>query len=626
MSSSSVNSDSATDAETLMGQKLYAQSCGACHGTVENSSKKGRSAESISAAINSIVQMSFLKGLSTEDVRLISIALAFKKTGTQIIGGRSYFLCDPKKVPITPSLKLSNREFKNSILGLLNDFDTALASDSQLNTLFNATPSDSIKSSRTTYKEGNSYNSLAISSSYFETSFRVGTLFSTSSKLTSYPNTASCLGAATLTQNCHQSFIKEFASRAFRKTLSATDANALATKLWDTSLSKVDQLNLSVTAILQMPEFMYRTYDSGQKSFRGDRVLNLTAEELAGKLSFFLTGKQPDATLKSLALSGQLLNKVTLEQQVDRLLDSSDARATILQFFRETYGYDLFDNFNYSSGFLEGLSNTTLRTEMTQELDSYFYDILITQKGSFKDLLTSQSSKIPGSQLAALYNVSSTGNVSLPANRSGFINRAGFLAKKSGNYTSPIRRGLFVLENVLCEHVGDPPPNAPTNISEEQILGQYQSTRERFSHAAEQPGSSCIFCHGRINTLGYNFEGFDSIGRTRSAEKIFLTSSGSPVATVPINTTSVVQDLSSTPITVSDSQDLAYKLSDNDKAIMCFAKSIKSFQSRVLASDDDGCSMNPILKVIYGSNGTQGSIRAAIKEFILSEDFQLWSY
>ncbi len=625
LDSLSLSSLTAEDPEIAAGQKLYTTNCSACHGGIASSTKKGRSLAVITDAIQNISQMSALKALSANDVRLIGKALN-PTLATTIENGRQIFACDMSQVPVSSSNKLTNREFKNSIFSLLNDFSTTLSTDAELISLINAIPADTIKTDRFAAQEQNSLLTSLSTKALFNAAFRAGAL-AASSNLAAYPNTAACLGAATVTQACHQMFVRELTSRAFRKPVGVTEGNIIAAGLWDATLSKNDLIQLTFTAVTQMPDFMYRTYDQGGPSNRGPRILTMNTFELASKVSFFLTGKAPDDTLKSLAASGTLLTKTTLAAQVDRLLTTPDAQENIRRLFKESYGYDRFDNFNYSANFLSGLDSTNLTSAMTQELDNYFVDTLINKPGTFKDLMTSQNSNIPTAQLAAVYGLSSAGTTMLPVERAGFLNRAAFLAKKSGNYTSPVKRGLMVLENVLCEAIGDPPPNAPTSVPE-TAAGQntYQSTRERYAHLSENPGTSCLLCHSRINSLGYTFEKFDSIGRSRSVERIFDTATGPSVANVNLDTMATIPDLRSSPVTISGSTQLASALGNNDKAMMCFVKHLRKFQSRSTISGADGCQMNTGLRVLYGNGIAQGSVKEALKQIILSDDFKLWSY
>ena len=352
-------------------------------------------------------------------------------------------------------------------------------------------------------------------------------------------------------------------------------------------------------------------------------TLQLTAHELASKVSYFLTGTPPDSTLRNLATSGEILNNTVLDQQVDRLINSARAREVFARLFRESYGYDIFSNFSYPTSYLEGINTNGLQTAMIDELDQYFFSEINTQNSTFAQLLTSRRSQISNTSLAQIYE-STTGTVQLPAERSGFLNRAAFLTKRSGLRASPIKRGLVVLENVLCSSVGLPPPNAPTALPD-LPAGTILSTREVTHRNTETAGTSCVNCHGRINPLGYAFEGFDTLGRLRTVESIY-DSSNTIIGQVPVVTQASSTDLGTRSVSYSNSMDLATELGRSDRAMLCFAKHLKSFESRRPASASDNCHMNEIVSTLYGTNQGPGTVKAAVKRFIMSDQFKYWNY
>jgi len=611
------------------GRTLYANNCASCHNSVDVSTKRNRTASTIQGAINNIPAMMALRNLTSTEVE--QIARALSDVAPPIIGnnGRSVFACDPMNVPKTPMVKLTNREYTSLLNSLLDGFASTLKSDAQYTTLLSQIPTDILPAGRFTASEQPFLMTEAMALGYFEAAFRAGALISTNNTgLQNYPNTNSCLASTTITQSCHQLFVRELASQAFRKSLTTTEANTLAATMWDSTLSKASLLQLTFTTITQSPDAFYKVYDRGSVSPRGSRVLTLTAHELASKLSYFLTGQAPDATLRGLANNGQILNNTVLGQEVDRLLSLPAAQTNIQRLFKEAYGYDRFENLNYTPEFLDGQSTTGLAVGMIQELDHYFAHTVLNQQGTYRDLMTSQAAVVTNPALAQIYGVNASSNLTnLPSQRAGFLNRAAFLTKRSGNFTSPIKRGLFVLENILCDNVGAPPPDAPTTIAPNPNPGQYLTTRQRYAASTEASTSSCVACHSRINHLGYPYEHFDSIGRFRTVERIFTSNTGPHVATLPVDTQSLSPDLRpSMPTVISDSVALGTELGNNDKAMMCFVKAIKNFEAKVTPTAADNCQMNESLSVLYGTNGSQGSIRQAIRSLILSQDFRLWSY
>lgn len=614
------NESRAPDANA-QGKALYAQNCASCHGAVDSSQKRERTSGSISAAIVSVPLMNYLSGLSASDIDMIAAALTTNSTVPPVQNGqgRDVFACTPGQSQATPLAKLTNREFRSSLFSVLDGVSTSLKNDSSLNTLLGALTSDIAGEDRNTNKEQSFLVTQTGVGGFFEVSYRAGQLVSTAN-LANYTGTNGCLSASTLTSACHQLFVREFASRAFRRTLSAADGNALAAQLLDTSLGKADQLTVSVSAILSMPDFVYKPYNLG--SVAATNSLQLTNEEFASKLAYFITGAPPDATLRALAFSGNIANAQALDTELNRLLGLAGAQEQIRRLFRESYGYDVFDSFNYSGSYLNGISTSGLTAAMTTELDNYFVQVVLNQRGNFTDLMSSTTTSFSNNSLASIYGVSN-GATSLPAERAGFLNRAAMLTKRSGLTASPIKRGLKVLEHVLCNDVGLPPPSAPTSLPA-LPAGTQITTRDRTHALTEAAGTSCVSCHAQINSLGYPFERFDSLGRFRTQESIF-DASGNLQAQLPVNTAVSLTTLGRQPATVSDSSDLARQLGGSDRAMMCFVRQLKRFESRTRPTDEANCQMNSSLNVLYSANGT-GSIRDAIKALVTSPEFRRWNY
>lgn len=600
------------------GQKLYAQNCAGCHGAIESTNRQGASATLIEHAIHNVVQMQAvgsLKQLTFSQLEMIAVALEGDKLATQIgANGRMNYVCDPNDVPKSRILHLSNREFRNSVYSLLDGFATNLRNDAQLNTLINAMPSDIASS-----KEQNFIISLDLLKSVNEVAFQAGRLVAGLGTLSSYPNGA-CLANATLTTDCHRTFIKEFAGRAFRRPVSDSEASSLSTALWDATLSKYDALTVTVAAVMQMPDFYYKAFNLGGGT---NRQLSMTAHELAAKVAFFLTGAPPDSTLRALADSGAILDKNTLGQQFDRLLASAGAQEMVKRLFRESYEYDNFTSFTWPANFLNGISTNGLQQAMVDELDDFFIETVLRQGGTFGSLMTSRAGNINNTSLGAIYGFNSApGRTTLPANRSGFLNRAGMLAKAPGLYASAIKRGKGILTSVLCEPI-KPPDKVPVldGGSGANIL----TTRDKIEAMTERPGSNCAECHSRINPLGYAFEGFDSLGRARTHEAIF-DQAGNYVNSYPINSSSTSKEIAKTAVSFGDSIQMMDHLANSDKAMLCFAKYVQQYEIRVAATSANNCQMNKIVEGLYGQGGQQGSITNALKQLLISDEFKRWVY
>jgi hypothetical protein len=621
-SSTELPPSSPPPSNSLDGRALYTQNCASCHGPVDSSAKRNRTQLQIELAIESVPLMRNIL-LTRAEVELIASALITQASPppVQNESARQEYACTPGQMQRTPMAKLTNREYRAALNSLLDGFASSLKADAMLVNLMSSVPTDIAIQDRDTLKEQSLLNTAPITNGLFDVAFRAGELVAGSTVgLQNYPNTNQCLGASAISQACHQNFVRELASRAFRRQLSLTEGQTLATRLWDSNLSKGQLIQLTVTAIATMPDFLYKIYDRGTPIANGSTIINMTGDELASKLAFFLTGGPPDDTLRGLGASGQILTTSVLTQQVDRLLATPAARDTVRRFFRESYGYDVFDRLDYNSAFIGNINTAGLSDVMSAELDNYFSEVVLNRNGTFRDLMTSRYTSYSDSRLGAIYGVNGTTN--LPDERAGFLNRAAMLTKRSGYAASPIKRGLHVLEHVLCQEIGLPPPSAPTALP--TLDGQPRTTRDRTASTTEVAGTSCVQCHSRMNNLGYAFELFDSFGRLRLVENIY--SNNQLIAQLAINSATTTSELASNAVSVSGSRQLVEQLGNNDRAMMCFVKHLKRFESRIQTDSSANCQMNESLRTLYGTNNAQGSITAAIRSFILSPEFRRWNY
>ncbi|HTV18798.1 MAG TPA: DUF1588 domain-containing protein, partial [Polyangiaceae bacterium] len=160
-----------------------------------------------------------------------------------------------------------------------------------------------------------------------------------------------------------------------------------------------------------------------------------------------------------------------------------------------------------------------------------------------------------------------------PGERKGLLMQVGYLAANAYSInTDPIHRGLFVIRNLLCREVPDPPPGATTTPppeTDQPII----TTRDEVSLVTGQ--SFCPTCHTEINAPGYAFEGFDAVGRQRKTEN------GAPVDT----TGTMVLD--GQPVSFDGAAQLVEWLARSRDAHRCYSRRWLEFAyGRALAASD----------------------------------------
>src|SRR5207253_244207 len=123
-----------TSGAVLDGKALYTQNCASCHGPVEASAKRSRTADQITLALSSQPLMGAIH-LTQAQIELIALALSSDATTPPPVvnaNNRLEFACTPGQLQKTPLVKLTNREYRNALFALLDGFATALKSDVSL--------------------------------------------------------------------------------------------------------------------------------------------------------------------------------------------------------------------------------------------------------------------------------------------------------------------------------------------------------------------------------------------------------------------------------------------------------------------------------------------------------------
>lgn len=315
---------------------------------------------------------------------------------------------------------------------------------------------------------------------------------------------------------------RTLARKAYRRPPTEAEV-AVLLEVFD--LAKANQLaysaalRLMLKAVLVSPQFLFIT--PAQEPEPGRSIVPLDDHQLASRLSYLLWSTMPDAELSALADGGQLHEPAVLQAQVRRLLADPRSRA-------------LFDGFGAQWLGLDDLKTKTFDTakfpQMTGEMRSamvdearLFFDSMVRENRSVVRFVDSDYTFLNGT-LATLYGLEKTvtgpemRRVTLTdANRGGILGMPGILATTSfPNRTSPVRRGVWVLEQVLGEQVPPAPPNVPALEKQDQKKVADLTLRERTE--LHRTDSTCANCHKILDPIGFGLENFDAIGRWREQD------------------------------------------------------------------------------------------------------------
>jgi hypothetical protein len=282
------------------------------------------------------------------------------------------------------------------------------------------------------------------------------------------------------------------------------------------NLGYIDALRLMLKAILVSPQFLFIT--PAMEAETGHSVIPLDDYQLASRLSYLLWATMPDAELAALADGGNLHDPVVLRAQVKRLLDDPRSRALFDGFGAQWLGLGILESKTFDTAKFPQMTDT-MRLAMYEE-GRLFFESIVRENRSVVSFVDCDYTFL-NENLATLYGLEKkvTGSrwrkVKLTdPNRGGILGMPGILAVTSfPNRTSPVKRGVWVLEQVLGEQVPPPPPNVPPLEKQEHKDVENLTLRKRTELHRKDP--VCANCHKVLDPIGFGLENFDAIGQWR---------------------------------------------------------------------------------------------------------------
>lgn len=393
-------------------------------------------------------------------------------------------------------------------------------------------------------------------------------------------------GVGGVTNNaCASAFIDQFATKAFRHTLSAEEKARLM-QVFQSAGSRDEGLLRLAQVIMLAPNTLYQL----ERIVQGDTRV-LSGEELAERLAMFLWGSIPDAELLNTA--GQLQNPAVLVEQAERMLNSPKATSQIHNFVK---GWLKINEPLPKPDF--GLPRESANA-LSDSLARFFDFMLREEEGTLVDLYTDNRAFVTP-EVADIYGVPIPNNAStyqgasevlLPkSERAGIITRAGFVAGLTGTeLTSPTKVGHIIRERILCQHI--PPPSNPddANIDEAEGLVGREFVKVHNNNPA------CAGCHAYLDNIGLLFENYDPVGKYRTAY-------GNGEA---IDPSGYYASLSESDLDqqgdLADSLAFSVLLSQSDVAAECLAKNIMQY-ALDRSVEDDPQSFEGVMSIFVQSN------------------------
>jgi hypothetical protein len=383
---------------------------------------------------------------------------------------------------------------------------------------------------------------------------------------------------------CARAFIEKFGARAYRRALDLSEQARLKAAFDSARDAEGFESGIRtvIEVILQSPQLLYRIED--------DTHLTVTGVELASRLSFFLWGAPPDEVLLAAAREGRLNTATDVAVHAKRMIADPRTRKMVSRFHTQWLGLDALTNISKTKAVYPEF-NDDIRRSMTEET-RLFLDAVFWKEGKLEALFTTPWTFVD-SKLAHFYGVSippSSGFVKVvfPAEqRLGLLTQGSILTTYAkANQTSPVARGKFVREKLLCHELQPPPMNV---VIAEPESAPGKTTRERFAEHTSNP--TCAGCHRYIDGIGFGFERWDGVGRFRTHE-----------GSLPVDSSGTLTDTLDADGPFDGAIELGRKLANSEQVRACVVTQWFRFAYGRKETAADECTMNK-LRAQFAASG-----------------------
>jgi hypothetical protein len=414
-----------------------------------------------------------------------------------------------------------------------------------------------------------------------------------------------CQPKPDLSDACVDGFIRRAGKRAYRRELTEVEVQRWLQVGRDAARlpgSSAEQGLATVTyGLLNSPNFLYRVETN--KLDAGSGRLKYDGQSMATRLAFLLSGGPPSDALLAAAADGQLDTADGVRAAAAPLLNDPSAVDRMADFFSElsqaqrvavvSKSPQLFPTFN-----------AQLQSSMLQATQLFIKEIVLAPGADVRSLYDSDQTFVDAT-LAPIYGVEapSSGFVQLQlgsqTGRAGILGQAAVLAGHSPpDRTSPTQRGLFIVQNILCQT----PPAAPLGVvTVVPASDPNLTTRQRLAEHLASP--ACAECHELIDPLGFALEHFDSIGQYRATEN-----------GLPIDATATLDG-----VALDGEAELGALLARSPRATACL---VSNFYRDANGREDATADSAQIDSLVQALRSKDHVWRDLVAEFVTSEAFR----
>jgi hypothetical protein len=418
-----------------------------------------------------------------------------------------------------------------------------------------------------------------------------------------------------LVEACTASFLSTTGKRVFRRPLTNAERDRFALRFqgWASAVDFEGAVQLTLSALLQSPQFLYRP-EAAAVTDKVGTVRAVDSYAMASRLSFFLWESVPDDALLASAERGELATATQVRDAAERMLADPRGQRVLWDFPRQWLGLDriLLDEHAVRAPDVDPLWTEKTEASASRETELFVRNTLAAG-GTLRDLLTSRKAWVDG-ETSRLYGLpapldpSAWTETELPGDqRAGLLTRASFLAGYSHRgATSPPVRSNGIDLHLFCQTPISPPPGA--DLSQPMAApGDGPKTNRMLFEQRTQP-AACQSCHKGLNALGFGFENYDAAGRYRTSDN------GLPIdASGHITGTDVDRDF-------NGALELSQWLAQSETVHRCATDELVRYALGRAPSSEEEATVRALAKAFVASGG---DLRALLLDVATSPTFRM---
>lgn len=388
--------------------------------------------------------------------------------------------------------------------------------------------------------------------------------------------------------DCAGKFVDAIGPKAFRRPLDSDTRTGLTTLF--TAVQAQFGFNAGLQAMveemLQSPYFLYHL--ELEEQAKGAGKVAVTGYSMASRLSYLIWASMPDDELFGKAAAGQLTSADQIQGEASRMLADPRAKSGLRNFYEQwlrVNAMPLSKGGNFASLF-DG-------PDILGSFDAQVDAALWAPKDGLTTLLTGTQAYV-NEKTAPLFGVKGIAGTAFqaapvdPSQRAGILMHPAIMstfATDTGSH--PIKRGVFVWDQIVCQQLSDPPPNVPT------FPGVPPGSSVRQAYEAFTSPELCQACHKRINPVGFLFENYDTIGQYRTIDD-----NGQPVnsQTTVVGAVNANGDNDATiDVTTPNAVQFAKNLAaDGSLTTQCMVTQLYRYALKRIENDADGSTIGKL--------------------------------